>query len=121
MVSLRGKWKEEKRGTMKKHKEVLAGALEREDVREEYDALDLEFEIRRALLYLRNQINITQRELAERLNTKQEYISRIERGHVALTIPYFAKLLRAMDAEMEISLYPRNGNKEVIKTRIPVA
>ena len=105
---------------MKNHKEVLARAVENEDVRKEYDALEPEFEIRRALLYLRRQINITQQELASRLNTKQEYISRIERGHVALTIPYFAKLLRAMDAEVEISLRPRNGTREIIKTRIPV-
>lgn len=105
---------------MKKHKEVLAGVLQREDIKKEYDELDLEFEIRRALLRLRQQINITQQELAERLNTKQEYISRIECGHVALTIPYFAKLLRAMDAEMEISLRPMNGKRVIMKTRIPV-
>ena len=106
---------------MRKHAEVLTKAMEREDVRKEYDALDLEFEIRGALLRLRNQLHITQQELAKRLNTKQEYISRIERGHVALTVPYLANLLRAMNADVEISLCPRDGKKEVIKTRIPVS
>lgn len=105
---------------MKNHKEVLAQALQKEEVRREYDALDLEFEVRRALLYLRNELNITQQELAERLNTKQEYISRIERGHVALTIPYFANLIRAMNADVEISLRPRNGKGKMITTRILV-
>jgi len=108
---------------MKRQQEVLARALENEGVRKEYEVLGPEFEIRRALLRLRQQMNITQQELADRLDTKQAYISRIERGHVALTIPYFVKLLRAMDAEMEISLYPRNGKrngkKEIIKTLIP--
>lgn len=105
---------------MRKHEEVLAQALQKEAVRREYDALDLEFELRRALLRLRNQLNMTQQELAERLNTKQAYISRIEQGHVALTIPYFANLIRAMNVDVEISLRPKNGKKEIIKTRIPV-
>ena len=105
---------------MKNHQEVLERALGNEDVRREYEALSLEFELRRALLSLRQKMNITQLELADRLNTKQAYISRVERGHVALTIPYFARLLRAMDAEMEISLYPKKGRREVIRTRIPV-
>lgn len=103
---------------MKKHKEVLARALEKEDVQKEYNALELEYELRCALLRLRQEIHITQQELAERLNTKQEYISRIECGHVNLTLPYFARLLHAMDADIEISLRPRDS-REVIKTRIP--
>ena len=105
---------------MPEHREVLARALEKEDVKKEYDVLNVEFEIRRLLLRLRQEMNISQEELASRLNTKQEYISRVERGHVSLTIPYFAKLVRAMNAELEISLCPRVRGREIIKTRISV-
>ena len=104
---------------VKTHREVINRALLDTEVKREYDALELEYELRRVLLRLRQEMNITQEELAKRLRTKQEYISRIERGHVDLTISYFARLLHAMDADMEISLR-RKGSRQVIRTRIPV-
>ncbi|MBA7715288.1 hypothetical protein ES703_124329 [subsurface metagenome] len=105
---------------VKTHKEVIRKALADVEVQREYEALELEYELRRVLLHLRREMHITQEELAKRLRTKQEYISRIECGHVDLTLSYFARLLHAMGADMEISLRPKDSRK-VIKTRIPVA
>jgi len=102
------------------HKEVVRKALADAEVRREYEALAPEYELRRLLLRLRQETNITQEELAERLGTKQEYISRIECGHVNLTLPYLVRLLHAMGADIEISLRPKDS-REVIKTRIAVA
>jgi len=105
---------------IKTHREVRREALTDPEVRREYDALGAEFELRRVLLNFRRQMNMTQHEVAERLGTQQEYISRIERGHVDLTLSYLARLLHAMDADVEVSIRPRNGS-EPISTIIPVS
>lgn len=103
-----------KRGvTGKTHKEVLKNALRDADVRNEYEGLKHEFEVRRALIYLRKSMNMTQQELAEALKTKQEYVSRIEHGRVEISIPYLAKLANALGADMEIVLTPRNGDEKI--------
>jgi transcriptional regulator with XRE-family HTH domain len=98
----------------KTHKEVLEKALADEEIRREYEALKPEFELRRALIYLRKSLNMTQQELAEMINTKQEYVSRIEHGRVELSVPYLAKLVRAMDADMEIILRPKDGSEPIV-------
>lgn len=102
------------------HKDVLKRALKSPQVRAEYEALEAEYEVRRALLYLRRAMNMTQREIAERVGTKQEYISRIERGHVDLSLGYLARFVDALNADLEISFRPRDG-RAPIKTRIAVA
>lgn len=101
------------------HKEILRSALSDPEVKKEYEELEQEFELRRALLYLRKSMNLTQKEVAEKVNTKQEYVSRIERGHVEVSVPYLARLVHALGADMEIVLKPRNG-EEPIRTRINV-
>jgi DNA-binding XRE family transcriptional regulator len=96
------------------HKEVLKKALADEEIRREYEALKPEFELRRALIYLRKSLNMTQQELAEMVNTKQEYVSRIEKGRVELSVPYLARLVKALDAEMEIILKPKDGREPIV-------
>jgi transcriptional regulator with XRE-family HTH domain len=100
--------------TAKTHREVLRKALEDEEFRREYEALKPEFELRRALILLRKNSSLTQQELAELVNTKQEYVSRIEQGHVELSVPYLAKLAKALNADMEIVLKPKDGRSPII-------
>ena len=102
---------------VKTHKEVLEKALANEEIRREYEALKPEFELRRALIYLRKSLNMTQQELAEIVKTKQEYVSRIEHGRVELSVPYLAKLVQALGADMEIILKPKDGGEPII-TRV---
>lgn len=99
------------------HREVLERALADKETRREYEALKPEFEMRRALIYLRQSMNLTQKELAELVNTKQEYISRVERGRVEISMPYLVKLVNALGADMEIILRPKNG-EEPIKAHV---
>ena len=99
------------------HKEVLEKALANSDVKREYDALEPEFELRRALIYLRHSMNLSQRDLANMAGTRQEYISRVEQGKVEMTLPYFARIVKALDADIEITLKPKKGGKP-IKIRI---
>ena len=58
--------------------------------------------------------NETQKKLADKLNTKQAYISRIESGRVSPTINYIAKMADTLNADVEIIFRPR-GSKEIIR------
>ena len=63
---------------------------------------------------MRLRSNETQKKLAEKINTKQAYISKVESGRVSPTITYVAKMADALNADAEIIFRPR-GSKEVIK------
>ena len=96
------------------HEEVLAELLKDSEFRKVYEAVQPEFEVERALIELRIKNKQTQKKLADKLDTKQAYISRIEKGGVSPTISYIAKMADALDADAEIVFRPR-GSKEVIK------
>ncbi len=100
-------------------KSALEDALKDPEFREAYEALEPEYQLRRALILLRQRANLTQTQLAERLGTHQEYISRIEGGKTRLTLAYFAQLVHAMNADLEVSLQPKDGS-EPIKTKVIV-
>lgn len=103
----------------KSYKKVLSDALDDPEVRREYEALEPEFQLRRALIELRRRMNLSQDALAEKMGTKQEYISRVEQGHVDISITYLARFMKALNADMEITFKPKDG-QEPIKTRVLV-
>ncbi len=94
--------------------EVLKVRLKDAKFKKAWDGLDTEFAVERALIELRTQGNKTQKKLADKLNTKQAYISRVERGSVSPTVNYIAKMADALNADAEIIFRPR-GSKEIIK------
>ena len=63
------------RPTFKDFKEK---ALQNLDVRKEYDELAPSYELRKRLISMRKQADLTQEELAEMLHTKKSNISRLE-------------------------------------------
>jgi transcriptional regulator with XRE-family HTH domain len=60
------------------HEELKAKALANADVRQEYDALEPEFELLRRMLQARKQAGLTQEEVAERMGTKRSAVARLE-------------------------------------------
>lgn len=65
---------------MSKLQQLKARALQKPEVRQEYDALAEEFEFIDALLKMRTAAGLTQDELAHRMGTKKSNISRLEKG-----------------------------------------
>jgi transcriptional regulator with XRE-family HTH domain len=94
--------------------EVIKEKLEDTGFKKAWSELDAEFATERALIELRMRGNETQKKLADKLNTKQAYISKVESGRVSPTISYIAKMADALNADAEIIFRPR-GSKEVIK------
>ena len=94
--------------------EVMKEKLKDTKFKKAWNELDAEFATEHALIELRTRGNETQKKLADKLRTKQAYISKVESGRVSPTISYIAKMADALNADAEIIFRPR-GSKEIIK------
>lgn len=82
------------------------------EVKAEYDALSPEFELARAVITLREEIGLTQREFAAKVGMKQSQLARIESGKQTPKLKTLAKLAAAAGYEVEINLVPVEGEHE---------
>lgn len=96
------------------HQDVLKYFLKDPEIKKAYDNLEADDQVGPALIELRMKAKETQKKLADKLDTKQAYISRVERGGVSPTVNYIAKMADALNADAEIVFRPR-GSKKVIK------
>jgi predicted transcriptional regulator len=76
--------------------------LEDPSFKKEWDKLELRYAVIRQLVKIRNTYDLSQAELAKKLNTTQSVISRIENGTVNIGIDFLEKLARAFDKKVEI-------------------
>jgi transcriptional regulator with XRE-family HTH domain len=88
--------------------------LKNPEIRMAYESLEADDQVKHALIELRLKNKQTQKKLADKLDTKQAYISRIEKGGVSPTVNYIAKMADALNADAEIVFRPR-GSRKVIK------
>ncbi len=79
------------------------------EYREAYDALEEEFSIAALLIETRARAGLTQAELAQRINTTQSMIARLESGHVMPTTRTLEKIAKATGSRLKISFEPRLG------------
>ncbi len=87
------------------YEQFEAELLEKPEIRAEYDALRPRYEMIRSLIKRRNQMQISQTELARIIGTKQPAISRLEKGDYNSTLSTFFKVADALD--LDISLKAR--------------
>ncbi|OGY14555.1 MAG: transcriptional regulator [Candidatus Blackburnbacteria bacterium RIFCSPLOWO2_02_FULL_40_10] len=73
-------------------------ALKDPKLRAEYDKLQPQFAILRARIEKR----LTQKELAQRIGTKQSVISRLESGRANPSVAFLKKLAQALNSHLEI-------------------
>ena len=83
---------------------LLNKKLKEPEFKKEWDKLELRYVVIRQLIKIRNTYNLSQAQLAEKLNTTQSVISRIENGTVNIGIDFLDKLARAFDKRVEIRL-----------------
>jgi len=89
----------------REHKKQL---LKDPEFRNEYEALEPKYRLAAALIRLRLAKGLSQEQLAAMLHTKQESIARLESGNSLPSLSTIKKVADALDAELEISLRPRN-------------
>jgi ribosome-binding protein aMBF1 (putative translation factor) len=76
-------------------------------VKAEYDRLEPEFAVIRAIIRARAEKGMTQEKLAAKMKTTQSVISRVESGNGNPSLGFLQKLADALNANLEIKFVPR--------------
>ena len=88
-----------------KHDDVKKLLLQDPELQREYDELKVLYDIKREIIRLRIEQGISQKELAERINTKQSAISRLESGDYNPSLEFLSKVATALGKELHISFH----------------
>jgi transcriptional regulator with XRE-family HTH domain len=89
------------------HKKWMAD----EKYRREYEALEEEFALASAMIAARSKAGLTQEELAERMETSQSAIARMESGRVTPSGSTLKRFARATGTRLRISFEPAKPTK----------
>ncbi|MBE5977241.1 helix-turn-helix domain-containing protein [Lacrimispora xylanisolvens] len=93
---------------MRKFDDFLAEQLQDEELKKEFDELQPEFDVIRAIVDARISQNLTQKQLAERSGINQADISKIENGTRNPSISLLKRLAAGMDMALKIDFIPKN-------------
>ena len=86
------------------YEDFKAQLLQDSEVRQEYEALEPQFNLLRQIIARRNELQLSQKQLAKRIGTEQSAISRLESGYANASVKTWYKIAKALDADLEISL-----------------
>ncbi|GKX35399.1 MAG: hypothetical protein MnENMB40S_30170 [Rhizobiaceae bacterium MnEN-MB40S] len=89
---------------MKNFDDLKKKLLERPDIRSEYEALAEEFSIAETLIRARSEANMTQEQVAEKMQTSQSYVAKLESGRVSPSMKALQRYAAATGASLKISL-----------------
>ena len=92
---------------MRKYDDFLVEQLQDEEFKKEYDDLQPEFDVIRAIVDARVSQNLTQKQLAERSGINQADISKLENGTRNLSINLLKRLADGMDMALKIEFIPK--------------
>ena len=92
---------------MKTLKEYKKEQLNDPDFRREYEAIQPELDILKAMIDARELRNLTQKQLAERAGMNQSDISKLENGMRNPTVALLNRLADAMDMNLKIEFIPK--------------
>ncbi len=74
------------------------------ELKRAYNALELEYSIIAQVLQKRLEKSLTQKQLAEKVGTKQSAIARLESGNSNPSVDFLRKIAQALGSKLEISL-----------------
>ena len=72
-------------------------------VRKAYAESELEYQICRAIIRARIEKGYTQKQLADKMNTKQSVISRVENAGTVPSLSLLKRLAAALDTSLQVS------------------
>jgi ribosome-binding protein aMBF1 (putative translation factor) len=78
--------------------------MENPEFAKEYAALDEEYEIVRQIISARIASGLTQKELAERIGTRQSNVSRIENGNSNPSVEMLKRIAKATGTKLQVFL-----------------
>jgi len=83
-----------------RYEDFEAELLERPGIRKEYEALKPKYDMIRSLIERRNQLKLSQTQVARIIGTKQPAISRLEKGDYNTTLNTLFKVADALDLDI---------------------
>ena len=89
---------------MRSWKQLKAELLQYKAVKKEYDKLAPRYEAISELISARIKRGITQKELAQKIGTKQSAIARFEAGNINPSLGFLEKMAEVMGYKLTISL-----------------
>lgn len=92
---------------MKTLNDMLSDQLKDEEFRKEYEAIQPEMDVIRAIVDARTSQNLTQKELAERTGINQADISKLENGTKNPTVNLLKRLADGMGMVLKIEFVPK--------------
>ena len=84
--------------------EYKSELLKNPEVKAEYEALAPEYELMRQIINARIEQNMTQKQLAEKIGTKQSSIARLESGNYNPSYQFLQKIANALGKRLTVSL-----------------
>ena len=87
--------------------ELIKELMQDPEFKKEYESLQPEMEITRAILNARIQAGLTQMQFSEKSGISQADISRLERGTRNPSLSLLKRLAEAMDATLRIEFVPK--------------
>ena len=94
---------------MKTFNDMLEKQLEDDEFRKEYEAIQPEMDVIRAIVDARASQNLTQKELAERTGINQADISKIENGTRNPSVNLLKRLAEGMGMTLKIEFVPKES------------
>jgi transcriptional regulator with XRE-family HTH domain len=93
---------------MKTYDDYLKEKLKNAEFRKEWDNIQPEFEVIKAMIDVRNQLNLTQKELARLTGIQQADISKIENGTRNPSLNLLKRLADGMGMRLELRFIPKD-------------
>ena len=85
-------------------KKFFDKAMKDPEIKAEYDRLGPEYEIIEAIIRKRAETGMSQKQLAEKMGTKQSALSRLESGNYNPSLAFLKKVATALETTVHISL-----------------
>lgn len=95
---------------MRTFDEMLSKQLQDDEFRKEYEAIQPEMDVIRAIVDARTSQNMTQKELAERTGINQADISKLENGTRNPSVNLLKRLAEGMNMTLKIEFIPQKSN-----------
>jgi transcriptional regulator with XRE-family HTH domain len=85
--------------------------MEEPEYRKEYEALEGEFGLAKAVIEVRNRVGLTQAESARKMGTTQPVLARLEGGRARPSMRTLERLARATGTRLLIRFEPRHAKR----------
>jgi DNA-binding XRE family transcriptional regulator len=95
------------KGNSTRYQDFETELLNKPGIRKEYDALKPKYDLVRAIIERRNQLQISQTRLARIIGTRQPAISRLEKGDSNTTLKTLFKVAEALDLDIALNVRSR--------------